>query len=116
MADHVPYLGVAVYGDDWSVRVMAEYIERDLLNMAIESELFFTESTKAAFRNIARKVPAADVVEVVHGRWVPCEPDRDVRFYCSECGTEISTSWDYDCDEMWNGCPHCLARMDGADG
>ena len=50
---------------------------------------------------------------VVHGRWIPCNPDSDVRFYCSECETEISTSWDYDCDEMWSFCPSCGAKMDG---
>lgn len=57
-------------------------------------------------------VPAADVAPVVHGRWIPCDPDSDVRFYCSECETEISTSWDYDCDAMWSFCPNCGAKMD----
>lgn len=47
------------------------------------------------------------------GRWEPNEPERDVWFHCSECGTDISTSWDYDCDEMWNCCPHCGADMRG---
>lgn len=45
------------------------------------------------------------------GRWGPNEPEGDVWFHCSECGTEISTSWNYDCDEMWNYCPHCGADM-----
>lgn len=45
---------------------MAEkYMEVDLLKMAIEAEPFFTDSTKAAFRNIVNKVPAVDAVEVV---------------------------------------------------
>lgn len=44
---------------------MAEkYMEVDLLKMAIEAEPFFTDSTKAAFRNIVNKVPAVDAVEV----------------------------------------------------
>lgn len=54
--------------------------------------------------------PAIDAVPVVHGRWVSDE--SDVLFHCSVCETQISTSWDYDCDEMWNFCPHCGAKMD----
>lgn len=46
-----------------------------------------------------------------HGRWESDE--ADVLFHCSACETQISTSWDYDCDEMWNYCPHCGAKMDG---
>ena len=46
--------------------MMAEkYMEVDLLKTAIEAEPFFTDSTKAAFRNIINKVPAVDTVEVV---------------------------------------------------
>lgn len=47
------------------------------------------------------------------GRWEPNESEGDVWFHCSECGTEISTSWDYDYDEMWNYCPTCGADMRG---
>ena len=55
----------------------------------------------------------ADVVEVKHGEWKPTNPESDVRFFCSECETEISTSWDYDVPEMWRYCPCCGAKMDG---
>ena len=57
---------------------MHKYIEEDLLKMAIEAEPYFTDSTKAAFRNIANKVPAADVVAVV--RCKDCE-------HYVDCGT-----------------------------
>ena len=53
---------------------------------------------------------SADVVRVKHGRWI--SDDRDVLFSCSECGTQISTSWDYD-HLQWNFCPHCGCKMDG---
>ena len=52
--------------------------------------------------------PTVDAVEVVHGRWVSDE--GDVLFHCSECDTQISTSWDYD-DLLWNYCPNCGANM-----
>ena len=44
------------------------------------------------------------------GRWI--SDDRDVLFSCSECGIQISTSWDYE-DLAWNYCPNCGAKMDG---
>ena len=53
-----------------------------------------------------------DAVPVVHGRWISDE--GDVLFHCSECETQISTSWDYD-DLQWDYCPNCGAKMDGKD-
>ena len=49
-------------------------------------------------------IPAADVVEVRHGRWIE---DGDCQ-YCSECGEEHSWA-DYRADY----CDVCGARMDG---
>lgn len=45
--------------------------------------------------------PAADVVEVRHGRW---NNGYEVQ-NCSECGYRGKRSYKY--------CPHCGARMDG---
>ena len=60
---------------------------------------------------------STDVAEVKHGQWMPLDPDvdpeGDIWAYCSECEAEISTSWDYDNDNMWTYCPVCGARMDG---
>ena len=44
------------------------------------------------------------------GRWI--SDDRNVLLGCSECGIQISTSWDYG-DLSWNYCPNCGAKMDG---
>lgn len=88
------------------------YIERDLLKMAIEAEVFMTDSTKAAFRSIVRKVPAADVAPVVRGEWEQTiwgekVPGLDNRCWrCSACGKRQSYGEsDY--------CPNCGAKMDG---
>ena len=62
------------------------------------------------YRAIILSAPIVDAVEVVHGEWVSDE--GDVLFHCSECETQISTSWDYD-DLRWNYCPECGAKMDG---
>ena len=58
---------------------------------------------------IARDIsglPAADVVEVVHAKWIPfhSEAAGDIQ-YCSACDIGFDARMDY--------CPHCGARMDG---
>ena len=67
-------------------------------------------------------IPAADVVEVVHGRWIPLEYDGYADgnpvwdlWECSECQEEHSG----DEDTLTPYCPNCGAKMDGepnADG
>ena len=100
---------------------MDEYIKREALIQKLQDEInscpfyghqFDLEDAKELIRNF----PAADVAPVVRGRWIPAEPESDVIFICSKCETEISTSWDYDQDEMWNYCPICGAKMDKEDG
>lgn len=65
------------------------------------------------FRKAIKKMPKGIIVDVApvrHGRWISDE--GDVLFHCSECETQISTSWDYD-DLHWDYCPNCGAKMDG---
>ena len=63
---------------------------------------------QVAMRHIA-DAPAVDAAPVVHGRWI--SDYEDVLFSCSVCGTQISTSWDYE-DLEWGFCPTCGAKMD----
>ena len=60
--------------------------------------------------------PTADVVEVVHGHWIPHYQMLSnkyetvpiaTEFECSECGMRARNEYEY--------C-HCGARMDGKDG
>lgn len=45
-------------------------------------------------------------VEVVHGRWIPCENGG---YYCSNCDTRVAFI-------IHNKfCPNCGAKMDGGD-
>ena len=86
---------------------MDEYIRR---GAAIEQ---FEDSTSAIPEKLARirieEIPAADVVEVRHGRWIKQPLDFDlcgVAYYqCSECGKEQQTPSHY--------CQFCGARMEG---
>jgi uncharacterized paraquat-inducible protein A len=49
-----------------------------------------------------KEIPAADVVEVVHGEWI----DRDGKTWCSNCDAS---------NKQYKPpyCPHCGAKMDG---
>lgn len=102
---------------------MAEYIEKHkavnlLTSLENEFQQFkpFKGFENAMYRKLCEteiaigKLPAADVVPVVHGWWNATET-------CSLCGEKSTegldaTTWNY-----WlpNYCPHCGARMDGGE-
>ena len=56
--------------------------------------------------NMLQDMPAADVAEVVHAKWIPfhSEAAGDIQ-YCSACDIGFGARMDY--------FPHCGARMDG---
>ena len=79
-----------------------DYIRRD---DALEITTRTCGDYAAAFAEI-KKLPAADVAEVVHAKWIPfhSEAAGDIQ-YCSACDIGFDARMDY--------CPHCGARMDG---
>lgn len=91
---------------------MKEYIERDAA--IFDLEIYEKQVVKdeyalaiAGCRSHIRNIPAADVVEVRHGRWIE---DGDCQ-YCSECGEEHSWA-----DYRAAYCDVCGAKMDGGAG
>lgn len=59
------------------------------------------------------RAPAADVAPVVHGRWIDGAEDFTCGNHNAECSIcRCYVSWD-GCDEDFNYCPNCGARMDG---
>lgn len=92
---------------------MAEYIDRESAFDAI-TDLTGKAPTRSAYEAVwksaraLKKIPAADVVPVVHGRWISfldgdhIMPERYYR--CSRCGRVESRRQPY--------C-HCGAKMDG---
>ncbi len=100
---------------------MDEYIERKKLEEAFdnadpdvcESDLdghsnwgFGRENVRVVIRGI----PAADVVPVVHGRWIDNGASGyKWSFICSRCGYVDG----YPFTDRYNFCPDCGARMDG---
>ena len=88
---------------------MAEYIERGAA---------LREAKYAAVRGLdpvafVEDVPVADVVPVVHGRWINAYTDIEsnplfMYGICSNCGFEQGLS------DKLNYCPNCGTKMDGS--
>ena len=105
------------------------YIDRDA---AIMTAMDYDGNGNAqdASQDIASAIgdiPAADVVPVVHGRWlgkdyynddrpVPYDPNAHGQWgcFCSECGLESLLNGNEQ-DVPSNYCPNCGAKMDGGD-
>ena len=110
-----------------------EYIEREALKedlkesydrlRAIYDSLTYDEDkqicagqlttfTEAILR--VKDAPAADVVEVRHGRWEAWMPDKNGEtreFICTGCRFMVEMSWKQkECDYEW--CPYCGCKMD----
>lgn len=90
-----------------------EYIEREAIIQEIkEAKNNFSPTVSPIFdvtTHLISHTPAADVVSVVHGEWIPIVNyflgRRDGRYYCSECRRVVNK-----CD---NFCRSCGAKMDG---
>ena len=79
-----------------------EYIDRNLCETVVEYDQYY--KLVVPLEKI-RKMPAADVAPVVHGRWLNTEHlDGHMYGECSECH-KIRIIDEY--------CSHCGARMDG---
>ena len=117
---------------------MAEYIEREGLEVALNHRLNFLMAENgeydhytSGFDEAVTRVedfPAADVATVRHGKWIfgkdlPYSwgqiPKNKYHLYCSECLEQAfnrSEDNDPDFDVDTSYCPNCGAKMDGCDG
>ena len=90
---------------------MAEYIDREALNMEI-LELTVVDPTVAQYADAVllclKDAPATDVAPVVHGRWVNINREIEHMCKCSACDYRVSGFW-----RRTPYCPNCGARMDG---
>lgn len=100
---------------------MAEYIEREALETALNHRLNFLMAENGEYCHYTSGFDEAvtrvedftnsDVAPVVHGRWVHFGGDE---WCCSECGFVITTegSWDKPTKKY---CEDCGAKMDRGD-
>lgn len=86
---------------------MDEYIGRDAVCHAISVDRVLNAYEKAYCIDIVRKIPAADVARVWHGRWVK----QDDYSCCSQCGQSISDG----CVSWFKYCPSCGEKMEVGD-
>lgn len=96
---------------------MADYIEvkkalsilNDLVNDCTDKEDFYN----LAFDEID-KASAADVVPVVHGRWIRFkEPDSETGYIHMRCSVCTAYWSDPSHADHFRYCPNCGAKMDG---
>lgn len=87
---------------------MKEYIEKEKVLEIIKR----TQGDYAAAFSEVRQLPAADVVPVVHGKWIMEAKDdfEDTMKKCSICGYPVSVYWGHS-----KFCPNCGAKMDKED-
>lgn len=95
---------------------MAEYIDR--ANLIARIEYYATHTTEGKGEHYAYSVvlnevlnrPAADVVPVVHGKWIE-SANFDAGFWvCSKCRF---VSEAIAAHKLYGYCPNCGAKMDG---
>lgn len=77
---------------------MTEYINREALIAEYDR---VHKGPAGGARKLMIEAPAADVIEVVHGRWI----EGKTLEKCSVCGKKGFPDWKY--------CPNCGAKMDG---
>ena len=101
-----------------------EYIERQRAIVDACNSLELYPSEYAKLEDALNRIPAADVVEVRHGKWKFGKdlPDsfgsinkNKYHLYCSECRNQaFNKSTDNDCDFDMDTpfCPWCGTKMD----
>lgn len=98
---------------------MKEYIERalavqelEVLRQEYEMHDDCDELVARRCRDALSAVPAADVAEVRHGRWVFDGGDEYAdHYHCDQCGTKTDLCNEIYTEQKPNYCPNCGARM-----
>lgn len=94
---------------------MSRYIDADLLMQ----KWLFRGKSQEMYRDEIRSVPTADVVEVVHGKWIPRTnlPKQEI-FICSVCDGWAYSPWIGNRKNpkpnwcKYKYCPNCGAKME----
>ena len=103
---------------------MAEYIEREALEVALNHRLSFlmaenseydhyTSGYDEAVDTVENFPSAADVAPVVHGRWINAPLCGNDECRCSECGSRHNIHANLRGEITQKYCSNCGAKMDG---
>lgn len=85
-----------------------EYIDREAALTAIKVHCPASYEAEMLARIVC--IPAADVVEVRHGRWKPHSKVEVPVFHCSVCGGAALHAFGKQCKSPY--CPNCGAKME----
>ena len=97
-----------------------EYVEREVISEGIR-KYYYKNPPNSSYQEgfdygldkaqrVILDAPAADVVEVRHGRWVSVQ--HKLARVCSVCNRDEPYKFaDVDAD-VYNYCPHCGAKME----
>ena len=99
---------------------MAEYIDREALEVALNHRLNFLMAENGEYDHytsgfdeavtMVENFPAADVATVRHGRWeIVVGSDGKEYMVCTGCRKQ------QDLTGVFSYCPNCGCRMDGGD-
>ena len=87
---------------------MAEYIKREAALMKL-----MQDGCSAKNLQSISDMPAADVVPVRHGHWIEQEDGNlDTYYTCSSCKEDFDLIAGTPCENLYNYCPNCGAKMD----
>lgn len=89
---------------------MAKYIDLEAAVDAVTNVYYNTPDINLSADKLEvslRRIPAADVAPVVHGRWGIVAGTKTRRF-CSVCAWDVP-----EYGKFYAYCPNCGARMDG---
>ena len=87
---------------------MAEYIDREVALMKL-----MQDGCSAKNLQSISDMPGADVAPVVHGHWIEQEDGNlDTYYTCSSCKEDFDLIAGTPCENLYNYCPSCGAKMD----
>ena len=104
------------------IRKKDVYILKNALNSVITEEtgkrdglenILYSKAAESVLNMIEKgveKVPAADVLPVIHARWTTAS--GKISRFCSNCYYDEPYKFAADDKNVYDFCPHCGAKMD----
>ena len=87
---------------------MAEYIEREAALMKL-----MQDGCSAKNLQSISDMPAVEAKPVVHAHWIEQEDGNlDTYYTCSSCKEDFDLIAGTPCENLYNYCPNCGAKMD----
>ena len=99
---------------------MDEYIDREAALSLIQPDApeddtaaITIATAKKLVRSIVYRTPTADVEPVIHAHWIEQEDGNiDTYYTCSACKEDFDLIAGTPCENLYNYCPNCGAKMD----